>query len=419
MLATLTEPSTLTDHQLTTSISHAHRHLTRHKAAFILHLAEFDRRGLGGSSGTASWVVRTQDLSRRTVFEYLRVGRALRAFPLLTRHFSEGSLSYSKVRFLLPFLTVEKEPELVALALAHPLAELETLLASHPRADGHSRKAQNRLSVTIDDENGGLRFWGSLDAERGAEFLAALKAAELAMGGEEVEGPDSSSTRFGSPTGTSLVGALFSLCHLARTNPEAKTTAPGAQVNIIIDADDRARLPGHPGATAPDLLRSIINGFLAVQVRDARGRILHLGRSSRLLNRAQEKALLTRWNHCCATPGCDHTRWLEFHHILAWASGGTTDLENLIPLCSRHHAMVSNGELVIVPDEIDPSLLRFRFPGGESYTSVDNGPAVRDSAMGQHSDNYSHGPVPKGDEELLDVWEHQDTFDDISPGERP
>ncbi len=419
MLATITEPSALTDHQLTTSITHAHRNLTRNKAAFIIHLAEFDHRGLGGSSGTASWAARTQDLSRRTVFEYLQVGRALRDFPLLTARFSDGFLSYSKVRFLLPYLTAENEAELVALALAHPLAELETLLAGRPRADGGTRKAKNRLSVTVDKENGGLRFWGTLDPERGAEFLAALKSAELAMGESERESdtPDSSSTRFGAPVSTSLVGAFFSLCHLARTHPEAKTTAPGAQVNIIIDSDDRARIPGNPGATTPDLLRSIINGFLSLQIRDARGRILHLGRSSRLINRAQEKALLTRWHFRCATPGCTCSRWLEFHHIRAWASGGRTDLENLIPLSSRHHAMVSDGELVIVPDEVDPSLLRFRFPGGESYTSVDNRPATSDVAMGQHADRYSHGPVPKGDEELLDVWEHQDTFGDITPGQ--
>ncbi|AJE34364.1 hypothetical protein B842_12595 [Corynebacterium humireducens NBRC 106098 = DSM 45392] len=419
MLATITEPSTLTDRQLTTSITHAHRNLTRHKAAFILHLAEFDHRGLGGSAGTVSWAVRTQDLSRRTAFEYLQVGRALRDFPLLAHHFSEGELSYSKVRLLLPLLTAENEAELVALALAHLFTELETLLAGHPRPNGRPRKARNRLSVTVDEDNGGLRFWGALDAERGAEFLAALKSAELALGGQDSAGPDSSTTRFGVPTSTSLVGSLISLCHLARTNPEAKTTAPGAQVNIIIDSDDRARIPGQPAATTPDLLRSILNGFLSLQIRDARGRILHLGRSSRLLNRAQEKALLTRWNHRCATPGCPCTRWLEFHHIVAWAAGGGTDLENLIPLCSTHHAMVSNGELVIVPDEVDPSLLRFRFPGGESYTSVDNGPAMLDLAMGQHADSYSHGPVPKGDEELLDVWEHQDTFDDITPVQTP
>ena len=426
MLATITEPSTLTDRQLTTSITHAHLNLTRHKAAFILHLAEFDDRGLArtlGATTTADWAVRTQDLSRRTAYEYLQVGRALRPFILLTGAFTAGDISYSKVRLLLQYVTLNNELELLELARAHAITELEVLLAGHERVGGRPRKAGNRLSVAVDPESGRVNFWGSLDPERGAEFLAALKAAELSPAGDVPEpepGPDSSNTRFGTPIAATRVGAFITMCHITRTNAtEAARTAPGAQVNIVIGPDDRASLPTQPGAASGELLRSILNGFFAVQIRDARGRVLNLSRTSRLANAAQVKVLLTRWHYRCATPGCTCTRWLEFHHILAWASGGATDLDNLIPLCPTHHAMVSNGELVIVPDERDPSLLRFRFPGGESYTSVDSGPPMLDLAMGQHSDRYSHGPVPKGDEELLDVWEHQDTFDDVTPGHTP
>ncbi|GAB3700744.1 HNH endonuclease [Corynebacterium nasicanis] len=412
MLATIRK---LTDQQLTATIHSAHRSLTIHKAAFLIHLAEFDERGLGGSAGTVPWLMRTQDLSRRTAYEHLGVGRKLREFPELADYFSSGDINYSKVRFLLPYLTPDNEAELVRLARTHTLKELETLLAGRPRADGRDRQAKNRLSVAVDKDTGGVRFWGTLDPANGAEFLASLKSAELAMGGDT----DTSSTRFGAPLSTSLLGSFMSLLRLARYNPEAKTTAPGAQVSIIIRTDDTAQLPGQPAASGSTLLRSIINGFLSVQIHGPGGRILHLGRSSRFINRAQEKALLTRWNHCCGTPGCDHNRWLEFHHILPWAAGGTTDPDNLIPLCSVHHAMIANGELVIVPDPVDPTLLRFRFPGGESYTSVDNEPPMFNLALGDHSDGYTHGPVPRGDEDLLDIWEHEDTFDDIDVGEKP
>ncbi len=416
MLATIAK---LTDRQLTATISSAHRALTIHKAAFLIHLAEFDERGLGGSAGTVSWLMRTQDLSRRTAYEQLGVGRRLREFPELTDYFSSGDINYSKVRFLLPYLTRENEAELVRLARTHTLQELETLLAGRPRADGRSRQAKNRLSVAVDKETGGVRFWGTLDPANGAEFLASLKSAELAMGGEKkADGPDSSTTRFGAPLSTSLLGSFMSLLRLARHNPEAKTTAPGAQVSIIIRTDDTAHLPGQPAAPGTTLLRSIINGFLSVQIHGPGGRILHLGRASRFVNRAQEKALLTRWNHRCATPGCDHGRWLEFHHIVPWAAGGTTDADNLIPLCSVHHAMIANGELVIVPDAVDPTLLRFRFPGGETYTAVNNQPPMLDLALGEHADGYTHGPVPRGDEDLLDIWEHEDTFDDIDADEK-
>ncbi len=424
LLATITEPSTLTDRQLTTTLTHAHRSLTRHKAAFILHLAEFDDRGLArahGATTTADWAVRTHDLSRRTAYEYLQVGRSLRPFVLFTEAFAVGDLSYSKIRLLLQYATLDNESALLELALAHAITELESLLAGHDRVGGRRRKAGNRLSVTVEPDTGRLNFWGSLDPERGAEFLAALKAAELSPSGaapEPEEGPDSSNTRFGAPVAATRIGAFITMFHITRTNAtEAARTAPGAQVNIVIGPDDRAFLPTQPGAESGELLRSILNGFFSVQIRDARGRVLNLSRTSRLANAAQVKVLLTRWHFRCATPGCTCTRWLEFHHIHAWASGGATDLDNLIPLCPTHHAMISNGELAIVVDQRDPSLLRFRFPGGESYTSEDNRPPVLDRAMGQHADSYSHGPVPKGDEKLLDVWDHQDTFDDIIPGQ--
>lgn len=92
-------------------------------------------------------------------------------------------------------------------------------------------------------------------------------------------------------------------------------------------------------------------------------------------------------------------------------------MDNLIPLCSSHHAMLGNQEMAIVPDSVDPSLLRFRFAGGETYTSVDRQPPMFDSAMGQWNDGYSHGPVPRGDEDLLQVWENEGTFDDIMAGQ--
>ncbi|MDO5512499.1 HNH endonuclease signature motif containing protein [Corynebacterium sp.] len=419
MLATTTSFANLNDHDLTASITTATTSLTRYKAEFITAIAEFDDRTLARSLGapsTTAWLVRTQGMSSRTAYEYLSVGRRLRPFYDLTGAFLDGDLSYSKVRLLLKYMTDENEQSLIALARAHTVPELEALLAGHSQVGGGNRKAKNRLSVTVCPDSGEVKLWGTLDPENGAELLAALKAAELANEEQaEVEGPDSSTTRFGTPTSTGLLSSFLSLVRLARNNPEAKTIAPGAQVNVIIDTHDHASLPTQPGAPAKDLLRSIINGFLSVQIRGSGGRILNLGRSSRLVTRAQEKVLLTRWKHRCAAPGCNHTRWLQFHHILDWASGGLTDLDNLIPLCSLHHAMISSGELVIVPDTVDPALLRFRFPGGESWTSVDNGPPVRDDAMGQHSDGYTHGPVPRGDEDLLDIWEHEDSFDDAVP----
>ncbi len=70
---------------------------------------------------------------------------------------------------------------------------------------------------------------------------------------------------------------------------------------------------------------------------------LDLGRSTRLANRAQRRALRALYS-TCAVPGCAvRYEFTEPHHIKWWRNGGTTDLINLIPLCTRHHTNAHNG----------------------------------------------------------------------------
>ena len=64
---------------------------------------------------------------------------------------------------------------------------------------------------------------------------------------------------------------------------------------------------------------------------------LNLGRSTRLANRAQRRVLRALYP-TCAIPGCEARFELcKIHHVIWWEDGGLTDLDNLLPLCSRHH----------------------------------------------------------------------------------
>jgi hypothetical protein len=68
--------------------------------------------------------------------------------------------------------------------------------------------------------------------------------------------------------------------------------------------------------------------------------VLNLGRSTRIANRAQRRALHGLYR-ACAIPGCEvDYRWCKLHHIIWWRHGGLTDLDNLLPLCERHHQAV-------------------------------------------------------------------------------
>jgi hypothetical protein len=42
----------------------------------------------------------------------------------------------------------------------------------------------------------------------------------------------------------------------------------------------------------------------------------------------------------CTFPGCENKRFLTCHHIVHWIKGGRTDLDNLITVCTSHHALI-------------------------------------------------------------------------------
>ncbi|MDQ3738290.1 MAG: HNH endonuclease, partial [Actinomycetota bacterium] len=77
-----------------------------------------------------------------------------------------------------------------------------------------------------------------------------------------------------------------------------------------------------------------------------------VGREQRLANRAQRRALRAMYRHC-GYPGCDVAfDRCDIHHVDAWERFGPTNLDNLIPLCVRHHHTVHEGgwTLILDPD---------------------------------------------------------------------
>ena len=78
-------------------------------------------------------------------------------------------------------------------------------------------------------------------------------------------------------------------------------------------------------------------------VLDGRSVPIDVGRSKRLATVHQRRAL-EAIHPTCAIPDCevifDHC---NVHHIEYWENGGSTDLNNMVPLCSRHHHAAHEG----------------------------------------------------------------------------
>ena len=89
---------------------------------------------------------------------------------------------------------------------------------------------------------------------------------------------------------------------------------------------------------------------IAPNAEDGRSRpSLNLSRKHRLVQPALRRALEAR-DRGCRFPGCSHERWLDAHHVVHWADGGETSLENTLLLCSRHHRLLHEGGFAIRAD---------------------------------------------------------------------
>jgi Domain of unknown function (DUF222)/HNH endonuclease len=90
---------------------------------------------------------------------------------------------------------------------------------------------------------------------------------------------------------------------------------------------------------------------------------LDVGREHRLVTVAQRRALAARDRGCVICEA--EPDWCDAHHVVPWAQGGATDLENLALLCPGHHTAVHAGSwrldrddagalTVIPPPWVDP-----------------------------------------------------------------
>jgi Domain of unknown function (DUF222) len=103
--------------------------------------------------------------------------------------------------------------------------------------------------------------------------------------------------------------------------------------------------------------------------------ILELGRTTRLANRAQRRALRGLYASC-AIPGCcvRYSR-TKLHHVIWWRHGGRTDLENLLPVCEIHHQKIHNDDWAVSLGQ--NRQLTITLPDGQVMTT---GPPKRGAA---------------------------------------
>jgi hypothetical protein len=142
-----------------------------------------------------------------------------------------------------------------------------------------------------------------------------------------------------------------------------------ADITVVIDAETllhgehaRTRLDlGQFGLPIETIHRWACIGDITPVIVGVDGTRLLLGRTTRLANREQRRALRTLYRTCaCCDVVFEHC---EIHHVIWFDPDGRTDIDNLLPLCHRHHHLAHEGgwKLTMLTDRT----LRVTLPNGE------------------------------------------------------
>jgi hypothetical protein len=252
------------------------------------------------------------------------------------------------------------------------LVRLITATSAHS-SDGDELERQRRASKVsrwTDPETGMRHTHLELDPERDAALWASIDAARrrLRRAGS------------GSPDWNQL--QVDAVLHAVRGNApggggvlalvDVHTLVGGLHERSVCELADGTALPV---ATVRRLACEL--GIIPV-VLDGAGRALDVGRRQRLATEAQRHALLAM-HTTCAFPGCTApVEWCEVHHVEPWEQGGSTDLDNLLPLClvEGHHHLVHDGgwSIELRPDRS----ITVRRPDGVAWfegSTIDRAPS--------------------------------------------
>jgi hypothetical protein len=129
-----------------------------------------------------------------------------------------------------------------------------------------------------------------------------------------------------------------------------------AQIQVTSSLETLLGLAGAPAAemefslpvSSRTIERLACDSSISRVLLDSESVVIDVGRSKRVVSEPGRRALKARDGHC-RWPGCDRpASWSAAHHVVHWIHGGSTDLDNLILLCHRHHWMVHEGNWQLV-----------------------------------------------------------------------
>jgi len=316
-------------------------------------IREFDER-VGwlkwGLKNCAEWLAWRCDFSMTTALEKVRVAHALKILPGISRAFASGELSYSKVRALTRVANKGNEDELLVFALRATAAHVaercrELRCGSEDSIDSAARAfAKRSLRVRRDPHRHMITITVELPLDTG-ELIE--KALDKARDDEVLAMPDLADTSWSTRQADAFVNMVGE--YLSGDHGDGRSN-DNYLVTVHVDQTALAGGEGRSALPIESVKRLCCDGQVLVITEDDKGEPLSIGRKSRIVPLAMQRALRARDGNCCTFPGCHNRRFLHNHHVKHWSNSGETNLDNLMLLCTRHHTLVHEGGFRIEKD---------------------------------------------------------------------
>jgi len=277
--------------------------------------------------------------------------------PCVAEAFERGDLDTLRVRHLAGAREVDTEvfardeAMLVDTIVGLPARDARTALdywrqAAAPEAtDIAEQRAHDLRRLFVSPTWGGLvRVDGQLGREAGAVVMAALDSLT------DPGALDPTDTRSAPQR---RADALTDLCRDHLDHGDAPV-AGGEKPHVTLHVTRRT-LRGEPdepceleeaGVVTPRTARRIACDASIIEITEEHaGAALDVGRRTRVVPAATRRALVARDRGCviCGRPA----RWCDAHHVVHWADGGPTSLDNLVLLCRFHHRGVHEGRTLL------------------------------------------------------------------------
>ena len=347
LLEDLPEPGLLTAGQSTSTVHRLHQVANR-LDAYRDHLAAaaddagHSRALHAGTTGVMIGIAANQDTASGSAS--VRRGQWLKAHPIIDAAYTTGRISRAHVEHLRKDCDrIDWFPEtslhLVIIAENTDPADLyfvlqQLVVASAPEApdNDYEKSRRRRFLQTCRQPGGELQIRARLDPVNAAIFLDAM-----APGLKNTEAGNTVDAR--SKDQASLDVFMDLVQRGAATNRPSGVSS----VTILVDADhvaDGAGATFDDGTPIPPAAyqRYTCTPILTILTgHHHHGRFVPLDchRDYRRATAAQWRALIARDRGCIRCGR--HPRHTQAHHIIGWASGGLTDLDNLCLLCESCH----------------------------------------------------------------------------------